>query len=154
MYFSVLFRWRGVEFPLPFGRTMSPAEEHIHSMDEKVFFLISFKFASFPSQCPSYISHKFPFSPPTSCLALLKFPSFQLLPQTGASLKLTILNPRGRIWTMVAGGGASVIYADTVGDLGYAQELGNYAEYSGAPNEGETLNYARTLIDVSTGQQS
>ena len=42
-----------------------------------------------------------------------------------------------------------MIYADTVGDLGYAQELGNYAEYSGAPNEGETLNYARTLIDVS-----
>jgi succinyl-CoA synthetase beta subunit len=24
------------------------------------------------------------------------------------------LNPEGRIWTMVAGGGASVIYADTV----------------------------------------
>lgn len=54
---------------------------------------------------------------------------------TGASLKLSILNPKGRIWTMVAGGGASVIYADTVGDLGYAHELGNYAEYSGAPNQ-------------------
>lgn len=37
--------------------------------------------------------------------------------QTGASLKLTILNPAGRIWTMVAGGGASVIYADTVGGI-------------------------------------
>jgi hypothetical protein len=54
---------------------------------------------------------------------------------TGASLKLSILNPKGRIWTMVAGGGASVIYADTVGDLGLANELGNYAEYSGAPNQ-------------------
>ena len=31
--------------------------------------------------------------------------------------------------------GASVIYADTVADLGYAAELGNYAEYSGAPNQ-------------------
>ena len=31
--------------------------------------------------------------------------------KTGASLKLSILNPKGRIWTMVAGGGASVIYA-------------------------------------------
>ena len=31
--------------------------------------------------------------------------------KSGASLKLTILNPVGRIWTMVAGGGASVIYA-------------------------------------------
>ena len=31
--------------------------------------------------------------------------------KSGASLKLTILNAKGRIWTMVAGGGASVIYA-------------------------------------------
>ncbi len=36
-----------------------------------------------------------------------------------------------------------------VGDLGFASELGNYAEYSGAPNEEETLQYARALIDVS-----
>ncbi|KAG5604588.1 hypothetical protein H5410_026080 [Solanum commersonii] len=67
--------------------------------------------------------------------------------KTSASLKFTVLNPKGRIWTMVAGGGASVIYADTVGDLGYASELGNYAEYSGAPNEEEVLQYARVVID-------
>jgi ATP citrate (pro-S)-lyase len=30
--------------------------------------------------------------------------------KTGASLKLTILNKDGRIWTMIAGGGASVVY--------------------------------------------
>ena len=30
--------------------------------------------------------------------------------KSGASLKLTVLNKTGRIWTMVAGGGASVIY--------------------------------------------
>jgi hypothetical protein len=40
---------------------------------------------------------------------------------TGASLKFTVLNPKGRVWLMVAGGGASVIYTDTVADLGYAQ---------------------------------
>ena len=38
---------------------------------------------------------------------------FNLL-QTSASLKFTVLNPKGRTWTMVAGGGASVINADTV----------------------------------------
>ncbi|CAH9095506.1 unnamed protein product [Cuscuta europaea] len=70
--------------------------------------------------------------------------------KTSASLKFTVLNPKGRIWTMVAGGGASVIYADTVGDLGYATELGNYAEYSGAPNEEEVLQYARVVIDCAT----
>lgn len=97
-------KWGNIEFPLPFGRVLSPTESYIHSLDEK----------------------------------------------TSASLKFTILNPRGRIWTMVAGGGASVIYADTVGDLGYASELGNYAEYSGAPNEEEVLNYARVVIDCAT----
>lgn len=69
---------------------------------------------------------------------------------TGASLKLSILNPKGRVWTMVAGGGASVIYADTVGDLGYAQELGDYAEYSGGCNTQETYLFARTLLDCAT----
>ncbi|XP_010795435.1 ATP-citrate synthase-like [Notothenia coriiceps] len=33
--------------------------------------------------------------------------------KSGASLKLTLLNPQGRIWTMVAGGGASVVYRYT-----------------------------------------
>ncbi|KAK9800315.1 hypothetical protein WJX73_000787 [Symbiochloris irregularis] len=97
-------KWGDLEFPLPFGRSMTSAEEHIHSLDGK----------------------------------------------TGASLKLSILNPKGRVWTMVAGGGASVIYADTVGDLGFAEELGNYAEYSGAPSTAETYQYARTLIDCAT----
>ncbi|KAH0993185.1 hypothetical protein GBA52_004668 [Prunus armeniaca] len=97
-------KWGNVEFPLPFGRVLSPTETFIHSLDEK----------------------------------------------TSASLKFTVLNPKGRIWTMVAGGGASVIYADTVGDLGYASELGNYAEYSGAPNEEEVLQYARVVIDCAT----
>ncbi|XP_070671769.1 ATP-citrate synthase alpha chain protein 2 isoform X2 [Malus domestica] len=97
-------KWGSVEFPLPFGRVLSPTETFIHSLDEK----------------------------------------------TSASLKFTVLNPKGRIWTMVAGGGASVIYADTVGDLGYASELGNYAEYSGAPNEEEVLQYARVVVDCAT----
>ena len=47
---------------------------------------------------------------------------------SGSSLKLTILNPKGRVWTMVAGGGASVVYADTITDLGYGKELANYGE--------------------------
>ncbi|KAL5725087.1 ATP citrate synthase [Ranunculus cassubicifolius] len=97
-------KWANIEFPMPFGRVMSPTESYVHGLDEK----------------------------------------------TSASLKFTVLNPKGRIWTMVAGGGASVIYADTVGDLGYASELGNYAEYSGAPNEDEVLQYARVVIDCAT----
>ena len=70
--------------------------------------------------------------------------------QTGASLKLTILNPQGRVWTMVAGGGASVIYADTITDLGYIEELANYGEYSGDPTEEFTYLYAKTILDLMT----
>ena len=51
-------KWGDLEFPLPFGRTMTAAEEYVAGLDGK----------------------------------------------TGASLKLSILNPKGRIWTMVAGG--------------------------------------------------
>jgi len=70
--------------------------------------------------------------------------------KTGASLKLSLLNPKGRIWTLVAGGGASVIYADTVVDLGYGDELANYGEYSGDPSTELTYEYAKTLIDLMT----
>jgi len=68
--------------------------------------------------------------------------------KTGASLKLTILNETGRIWTLVAGGGASVIFADTIVELGGVKELANYGEYSGGPNEEQTYAYARTVIDL------
>ena len=70
--------------------------------------------------------------------------------KTGASLKLTILNREGRLWTMVAGGGASVIYTDTVVDLGLGTELGNYGEYSGNPSREHTEIYAQTVIDLIT----
>ncbi len=70
--------------------------------------------------------------------------------QTGSSLKLTILNRDGRVWTMVAGGGASVIYADTIVDLGFGKELANYGEYSGNPTREHTELYAQTIIDLMT----
>lgn len=70
--------------------------------------------------------------------------------KTGASLKLTVLNPEGRVWTMVAGGGASVIFADTITDLGYMGEMANYGEYSGDPNEEFTYLYAKTVLDLMT----
>jgi ATP-citrate lyase beta-subunit len=70
--------------------------------------------------------------------------------KSGASLKLTVLNPQGRVWPLVAGGGASVIYADTVADLGFVDELACYGEYSGNPSTDETREYARTVLDLMT----
>jgi len=70
--------------------------------------------------------------------------------KSGASLKLTVMNPQGLIWTLVAGGGASVVYADTIADLIGAGELANYGEYSGNPTTQETCQYTRTLLDLMT----
>ena len=57
------------------------------------------------------------------------------------------MNAEGRIWTMVAGGGASVVYSDAIAAHGYADELANYGEYSGAPTEGQTYEYAKTISE-------
>ena len=67
---------------------------------------------------------------------------------------LTVLNPEGRVWTMVAGGGASVIFADTITDLGYMSEMANYGEYSGDPNEEFTYKYAKTVLDLMTRKKN
>jgi ATP-citrate lyase beta-subunit len=73
--------------------------------------------------------------------------------KSGASLKLTVLNPKGRVWTMVAGGGGSVIYTDTIVDLGYRDELANYGEYSGNPTTDQTYEYAKTILDLMTREK-
>lgn len=70
--------------------------------------------------------------------------------KSGASLKLTILKPDARVWTMVAGGGASVVYADTIADLAGIEDLANYGEYSGGPTTSETKFYAATVLDLMT----
>jgi len=97
-------KWGSIEFPSPFGRTLTKEEAYIEDLDSK----------------------------------------------TGASLKLTVINPEGRVWTMVAGGGASVIFADTITDLGFMNEMANYGEYSGDPSEEFTYLYAKTILDLMT----
>ena len=51
---------------------------------------------------------------------------------------------------LIAGGGASVVYADTIYNKGFGHELGNYGEYSGDPDEELTYHYACTLFDIMT----
>ncbi len=96
--------WGDIEFPAPFGQSLSAEEEYVKKLDA----------------------------------------------MSGASLKLRLLNPDGRVWNMVAGGGASVIYADTVADLGFGQELAMYGEYSGDPSTQLTFEYAKTVMDLMT----
>jgi len=70
----------------------------------------------------------------------------QLDEKTGGSLKFSLLNPSGTIWTLIAGGGASVVYTDAIVNRGYASELANYGEYSGDPQEDLVELYTNEVL--------
>ncbi len=42
------------------------------------------------------------------------------------------------------------MYSDAIAAAGYAHELANYGEYSGAPTEGQTYEYAKTIGESAT----
>ena len=47
----------------------------------------------------------------------------------------------------------SMLYRDTICDLDGASELANYGEYSGAPSEQQTYEYAKTLLSLMTQEK-
>jgi len=65
-----------------------------------------------------------------------------------ASFNLTLLNENGSIFMLLSGGGASIVLADEVYNLGYGKKLANYGEYSGNPNAEETYLYTRNLLKL------
>lgn len=65
---------------------------------------------------------------------------------SGASLKFKVLNPNGNILTLIAGGGASVLFTDAIVNRGYSQNLYNYGEYSGNPSEDEVYQYCMHIF--------
>jgi ATP-citrate lyase beta-subunit len=67
-----------------------------------------------------------------------------------ASFSLTVLNPNGSIFLLLSGGGASIVIADEVYNLGLGDQLANYGEYSGNPNTEETYIYTKQLIKLIT----
>ncbi len=65
-----------------------------------------------------------------------------------ASFKLELLNPNGAIFMLLSGGGASIVLADEVDNLGFGKELANYGEYSGNPNAEEVYIYTKNLLKL------
>ncbi len=65
---------------------------------------------------------------------------------TPASLKFRLINPSGRIWMLLSGGGASLVLADEVADLGLGDDLANYGEYSGAPTDDDVYSYTKIIL--------
>jgi ATP citrate (pro-S)-lyase len=68
--------------------------------------------------------------------------------RTGGSLKFTLLNPEGSIWTLIAGGGASVLFTDAIYSQGYISELANYGEYSGDPQSDLVEEYCDNIFSL------
>lgn len=80
----------------------------------------------------------------------------ELNQKSQASFSLEVINPNGAIWLLLSGGGASVVVADEVHNLGQGNNLGNYGEYSGNPNTEETRHYTDQLLKIifkSTAQK-
>jgi succinyl-CoA synthetase beta subunit len=72
----------------------------------------------------------------------------ELADNSQASFSLEVINPDGAIWLLLSGGGASVVVADEVHNLGYGKQLGNYGEYSGNPNTEETQHYTEQVLKL------
>ena len=72
----------------------------------------------------------------------------QLAEQSQASFSLEVINPDASIFLLLSGGGASVVVADEVSNLGLGKELGNYGEYSGNPNREETAHYTKQVLQL------
>lgn len=72
----------------------------------------------------------------------------ELNDKSQASFSLEVLNPNGSIFLLLSGGGASIVVADEVYNLGHGKELANYGEYSGAPNKEETYIYTKQILTL------
>ena len=72
----------------------------------------------------------------------------ELAAQSQASFTLEVINPKGSVFLLLSGGGASVIVADEVYNQGHGKELGNYGEYSGNPNSEETQTYTSQVLEL------
>jgi ATP-citrate lyase beta-subunit len=72
----------------------------------------------------------------------------ELNEQSQASFNLEVLNPDGGLFLLLSGGGASVVVADEVNNLGEGDLLANYGEYSGGPNREETKVYTEQLLSL------
>jgi ATP citrate (pro-S)-lyase len=78
----------------------------------------------------------------------------ELNEQSQASFNLEVLNPDGGLFLLLSGGGASVVVADEVNNLGEGNMLANYGEYSGGPNREETKVYTEQLLSLLLKSQA
>lgn len=72
----------------------------------------------------------------------------QLSQKSQASFKMDVLNQDGSVFMLLSGGGASIVLADEVYNVGKGKLLANYGEYSGNPNSEEVYLYTKNLLSL------
>lgn len=65
-----------------------------------------------------------------------------------ASFNLKVLHKDASVFLLLSGGGASIVVADEFATQGLHNQIANYGEYSGNPNEDETYLYTKELISL------
>lgn len=80
-------------------------------------------------------------SPPEKAVA-------ELQASSASAFSLKLVNPNGGLGMLLSGGGASVAIADEVCNLGQADNLLNYGEYSGNPTTEETFEYTTQVLNL------
>lgn len=78
----------------------------------------------------------------------------ELSQKSQASFKLDMLNVNGSVFMLLSGGGASIVLADEVYNLGFGKQLANYGEYSGNPNTEEVYLYTKNVIRLLLGSKA
>lgn len=77
-----------------------------------------------------------------------------LAAKSPSSLSLKVLNENGSVFLLLSGGGASVVVADELSNVGAHESIANYGEYSGNPSEEETYLYAKQVLTLLVGSTS
>lgn len=72
----------------------------------------------------------------------------ELAAKSQAAFALNVLNPDGQFFMLLSGGGASIVLADELFNIGKGELLANYGEYSGNPNEEETYLYTKNVLSL------
>lgn len=72
----------------------------------------------------------------------------ELAATSPSSLSLKVLNENGSLFLLLSGGGASVVVADEISNLGHHNDMANYGEYSGNPTEEETYLYTKQVLKL------
>lgn len=68
--------------------------------------------------------------------------------ESAATFSLTVFDKDASVFTLLSGGGASLVVIDELVNNGAQATIANYGEYSGAPSAEETYRYTKNLINL------